>query len=92
MHEGVRTTKFFEVGYRIADGVFSINTIWANTGHEELEAATETAQRHANRYGYEVAYIKEISERQAAEASRRGRPYYSIDDEAERDHDISFTV
>ena len=36
--------KYFEVGYEVGEGIFSINTIWANTGREEMEAATETAE------------------------------------------------
>ena len=73
--------KYFAVGYHVADGVFSVNTITANCGRDELEAATETARRHAARHGYEIGFIKEISEAEAAEALRRGRPTYPIDAE-----------
>lgn len=73
--------KYFAVGYHVADGVFSVNTITANCGCDELEAATETAQRHAARHGYKIGFIKEISEAEAAEALRRGRPTYPIDAE-----------
>lgn len=82
--------RYFEVGYNVGGGVYSVNTITANTGAEELEAATETAQRYATRHGYGVAYIKEITERDAEAALRRGRPMYSIDDDAERAHDPSY--
>lgn len=82
--------KYFEVGYKVAEGVYSINTMWANTGTEELEAVTETAQRHASRHGYEVVYIKPITTGEAEEANRRGRPMCSIDDEAEQAHDPSY--
>lgn len=82
--------KYFVVGYHVADGIFSVNTITANCGREELEAATETAQRHAARHGYEVGFVKEITEADAAEALRRGHPMYPIDDEAEQAHDPSF--
>ena len=82
--------KYFEVGFKVADGIFSVNTIWANTGREELEAVTETAERKAQKHGYEIAYIKEIAKWQVEEACRRGRPMYPIDDEAERAHDPSF--
>ena len=82
--------KYFAVGFHVGEGVFSVNTIWANTGREELEAATETAQRRAKRYNYEIGFIKEISAAEAEGASRRGRPMYPIDDEAERAHDPSF--
>lgn len=82
--------KYFAVGYHVGEGIFSVNTITANCGREELEAATETAQRHADRHGYEIGFIKEISEAEAAEAMRRGRPMYPIDDEAEQAHDPSF--
>lgn len=83
--------RFFEVGFEVGDGIFSVNTIWANTGREELEAATETAERRAALHGYAVAYVKEITEAEAEEANRKGRPMYSIDDEAERAHDPSFS-
>lgn len=82
--------KYFTVGYHVADGVFSVNTITSNCGREDLEAVTETAQRHAARHGYEIGFIKEITEAEAAEASRHGRPMYPIDDEAEQAHDPSF--
>lgn len=83
--------RFFEVGFEVGDGIFSVNTIWANTGREELEAATETAERRAALHGYAVAYVKEITEAEAEVANRKGRPMYSIDDEAERAHDPSFS-
>lgn len=82
--------KYFEVGYHVGNGIFSVNTITANCGREELEAATETAKRHAEKHGYEIGYIKEISESKADEALRRGRPTYPIDNEAEQAHDPSF--
>ena len=84
--------KFFEVAFEVAEGVYSVNTISANTGSHELEAVTETAQRRATRYGYSIAYVKEINHLQADEASRRGRPCYMIDDEAEQKYDPSFQV
>ena len=83
--------KYFEVGFEVSEGVFSVNTIWANTGREEMEAATETAERRAARHGYKVAYIKEITLAEAEAANRKGRPMYSINDEAERAHDPSFS-
>ena len=82
--------KYFEAAYEVAPGIYSVNTIWANTGREEMEAATETAQRHAARHRYHVAYVKPITPAAAEEANRRGRPMYPIDDEAERAHDPSF--
>ena len=82
--------KYFEVGFEVSEGIFSVNTIWANTGREELEAVTETAERRAARHGYKVAYIKEITLAEAEAANLKGRPFYSIDDEAERAHDPSF--
>ena len=81
--------KYFEVGYDLGDGIFSVNTIWVNTGNEELEAATETAQRHAERHHYGLVYVKEITPAQAHEAFAKGRPLCHIDDEAERAHDLS---
>lgn len=84
--------KYYEVAFEVAEGVYSVNTISANTGINELKAVTETAQRKAKRHGYSIAYIKEISYIQADEASRRGRPCYMIDDEAEQKYDPSFQV
>lgn len=81
--------KYFEVGYDLGNGIFSVNTIWVNTGNEELEAATETAQRRAEKHHYVLAYIKEISPEQAHEAFAKGRPLCHIDEEAERAHDLS---
>lgn len=83
--------RFFEVGFEVSEGIFSVNTIWANTGREELEAATETAERRAALHGYKVVYVKEITEAEVEVANRKGRPMYSIDDEAERAHDPSFS-
>ena len=82
--------KYFKVGYKVADGIYSINIIWANTGAEELEAATETAQRHADRHGYTVAFVEEIADWQVEENLRKGMPMYPVDDEAEQAHDPSF--
>lgn len=82
--------KYFKVGFDVGDGIFSVNIITANTGNEELEAATETAQRQAQRHGYKVAFVKEIPEWEMESLWRRGMPVYPIDDEAERAHDLSF--
>lgn len=81
--------KHFEVGYW-KDPVCSVNLIWANTGAHELDAVKETALRHAERHGYEVLYVKEITEDEANEKRLRGMPYYSIDEEAEHKYDPSF--
>ena len=82
--------KYFEVGFEVAPGIYSVNTIWSNTGREELEAVTETAQRRAKRYREKVAYIREMVEWEVETANRKGHPMYHIDDEAERAHDPSF--
>lgn len=74
--------KYFAVGYHVAEGVFSVNTVTANTGRNELEAVTETAQRRAARHGYEIGFIREITEAEASEARRKCRPTYPIDAEA----------
>ena len=83
--------KYFKVGFKVSDSIYSVNIITANTGREELEAATETAQRHAARHGYELAFVKAAPEWEVAEALRKGMPMYPIDDEAERAHDPSFS-
>lgn len=81
--------KIFKVGFK-SDNIYSVNMIWANTGKEEREAVEETAARRAERYGYEVAFVEEITEREAQSNTNKGMPYYSIDEQAERDHDPSF--
>jgi len=81
--------KIFKVGFK-SSVCYSVNMIWANTGKEEREAVEETAARRAERYGYEVAFVTEISEAEAQSNIRKGMPYYSIDEQAERDHDPSF--
>lgn len=80
--------KIFKVGFK-SGSTYSVNMIWANTGKEEREAVEETAARRADRYGYEVAFVEEITEREAQTGIDRGMPYYSIDDQAEHDHDPS---
>lgn len=81
--------KIFKVGFK-SSVCYSVNMIWANTGKEEREAVEETAARRAERYGYEVAFVEEISEAEANSNLQKGMPYYSIDEQAERDHDPSF--
>lgn len=80
--------KIFKVGFK-SDYTYSVNMIWANTGKEEEEAVKETAERRAARYGYEVAFITEITESEAQSNINKGMPYYSIDEQAEADHDPS---
>lgn len=80
----------FEVGYDVGDGIFSVNMIWANTGVHERKAVMETAERHAKRYGYRVAYVKKITQCEAEEKFLRGMPISMIDKEAERKYDPSF--
>lgn len=82
--------KIFKVGFK-SDCIYSVNMIWANTGKEEEEAVKETAERRAARYGYEVAFITEITESEAQEGINKGMPYYSIDEQAEADHDPSMS-
>lgn len=81
--------KIFKVGFK-SGYTFSVNMIWANIGKEEREAVEETAARHADRFGYEVAFVEEITESEAQTNINKGMPYYSIDEQAERDHDPSF--
>ena len=81
--------KIFKVGFK-SSVCYSVNMIWANTGKEEREAVEETASRRAERYGYEVAFVNEITEAEANGNLAKGMPYYGIDEQAERDHDPSF--
>lgn len=89
--KGNGTMKIFKVGFK-SSVCYSVNMIWANTGKEEREAVEETAARRAERYGYEVAFVEEISETEANSNLQKGMPYYSIDEQAELDHDPSFTT
>lgn len=82
--------KIFKVGFK-SDYIYSVNMIWANTGKEEEEAVKETAERRAARYGYEVAFITEITESEAQSNINKGMPYYSIDEQAEAGHDPSMS-
>ena len=82
--------KIFKVGFK-SSVCYSVNMIWANTGKEEKEAVEETAARRAERYGYEVAFVNEITEAEAQSNINKGMPYYGIDEQAERDHDHSFS-
>ena len=82
--------KIFKVGFK-SDYTYSVNMIWANTGKEEEEAVKETAERRAARYGYEVAFITEITESEAQSNINKGMPFYSIDEQAEADHDPSMS-
>lgn len=82
--------KIFKVGFK-SSVCYSVNMIWANTGKGEKEAVEETAARRAARYGYEVAFVNEITEAEAQSNINKGMPYYGIDEQAERDHDPSFT-
>ena len=82
--------KIFKVGFK-SDYTYSVNMIWANTGKEEEEAVKETAERRAARYGYEVAFVTEITESEAQSNINKGMPFYSIDEQAEADHDPSMS-
>ena len=79
-----------EVGYEVAPGIFSVNLICANTGENEEAACRDTAQRHAARHGYQVAYIARRTDGEVNERLRKGMPFHMIDEEAERQYDPSF--
>lgn len=82
--------KYFRVTYDVGDGIFSANIICANTGQEEREAVTETAQRYAEAHGYGLCGVTEITECEAQSNFAKGMPVGMIDEEAERAHDPSF--
>lgn len=82
--------KYFRITYAIGDGIFSANIIKSNCGCEDHEAAAETAQRHAARYGYDVVGVVEVDEAEVVEMMHRGMPMSMIDEQAEREHDPSF--
>lgn len=81
--------KYFSVTYEVGNGIFSGNIITSNCGREDQEAVRETAERHAARHGYKVAFVSEISESQVMERVAKGMPMSMIDDEAEQAHDPS---
>ena len=83
--------KTFAVGFKVADGIYSTNMIWANTGRAEYLAVRETAERRAARYGYEIGYIRELTDCEVESNLRKGMPMYPIDQEAEEKYDPSFT-
>ena len=78
-----------EVTYMTRSNNYSVNMIWSNTGAEELESIQDTAERFAINYGYSVVSIEEITEKTANANLRKGMSYYSIDEQAELDHDPS---
>lgn len=82
--------RYFETTYQVADGIFSVNVIKSNCGREDFQAATETAERHAAKHGYQVLSVREINESQVIERMHKGMPMYFVDDQAEREHDPSF--
>ena len=82
--------RYFETTYQVADGIFSVNVIRSNCGHEDFQAATETAERHAAKHGYHVVSVREIDESQVIERMHKGMPIVPVDDEAEQAHDPSF--
>ena len=82
--------KYFEVGFDTRCGWCSINIITVNAGNEEREAVTETAERRAQRRGYTVLYVSEVTKEYAERLWRRRMPMYPIDEQAEQAHDPSF--
>ena len=76
------TTRYYEVGFE-NDGIYSVNIITSNVGDDDLAAVNETAERHAQRYGYTVAYVAEKPEWYVEECKRKGMPIYPIDAEAQ---------
>lgn len=60
-----------EVGYRVADGVFSVNMLEGR----EFQSCRNEAFKHAKKFGYEVSYIREIPNWKIAENKRKGMPY-----------------
>ena len=82
--------KTFLVGFDCGNGIFSCNMIWANTGANERQAVCETAERRASKYGNTVSFVHLLYDWEVEENLRRGMPYYSIDEEAEKKYNPSF--
>ena len=75
--------RYFEVGYDT--GVcFSVNIIWTDCKEAE-KAARAMAERHAKRYGYSVAYLKEAEENSLRDNLRKGMPLVKADGETPAD-------
>ena len=83
--------KTYRISYEVADGIWSANLIWANTGEREFEAVRDTARRYADRHGYTTFIMSdELSEAEVAAELRKGMPMGTFDGEAERAYDPSF--
>ena len=63
-----------EVGYKVCDGVFSVNMLEA----EEFQTCRNEAHAHAKKFGYELSYVREIPDWKVAENKRKGMPFEKI--------------
>ena len=79
-----------EVGFKVSDSIYSVNMIWSNTGENEIEAIKDSAERKAEKHGYEVAYIKPLLDCEVDYKFAKGIPLYPFDSEAEEKYDPSF--
>ena len=88
------TVRIYKVTCAASESIYTAQMIWANTGSEDSDraAVTDTATRYAERHGYTLVSVDEITERKAQSLINRGMSYNPIDDQAERDHDPSFTA
>lgn len=63
----------YEVGYDCGDGIFSVNLLEGN-----LEIVRQTADTHAKRFGYRVAYISQVSQSDSDSKRYKGMPYEKV--------------
>lgn len=71
--------KYFNVGFDTGNGIYSANIIYGAP-----DAVQRTAERHAERYGYRIAYMTELPECELEAARAKGKPIYPADaDDAE---------
>lgn len=60
---------YYEVGYDVGDGIYSVNII------EGGEAITKmVADEHAKKHGYKVAYITKVDEVEVESKRAKGMP------------------
>lgn len=64
--------KVYAIGFHVGDGIYSVNMVEA----EDKRLAELVAKKHAERYGYTVEWVTELSEAEVAEYERKGMPKY----------------
>ena len=88
------TVSIYKATVQVSDSIYSACLFWANTGSafSDRDAIKDTATRYAEKHGYRLVSINPTTEREAQSLINRGMSYSPIDEQAERDHDPSFTA